>query len=392
MNILMLLESDFPPDIRVENEIKALSNLGHKIFLICPTKTKRSNEQVNDHLYILRSPISKFIYKSKVGQLKFPFYNNYWKKIVTKQLRKIEFEINLIHIHDLSLASVGVWLKNKINVPLLMDLHENYPYLIKDALHTQKGIGKWLSDYKSWVKFESKVVTKADYICCVVEEMKERLMQFEPNEKKYLVYQNVVDASEIEAFKPKKSTENFELIYVGGITPARGLQTVIEAIKILNQQNIFIHFSIYGDGSYREQLEKLVDLYRLNELVNFHGSISQKDVFTKIKKSNLAIIPHHRSVQNNCSSPNKLFQYLSQGTPVIVSNCDSLKRIVNKHFVGFVYTDNDPNDLASNLKKAVDQKEALVQMGINGSNIVKNLYNTEIEGEKLQTFYSKILE
>lgn len=37
MKIMMLLPGNFPPDLRVENEIKALVNAGHKIILVCQT-------------------------------------------------------------------------------------------------------------------------------------------------------------------------------------------------------------------------------------------------------------------------------------------------------------------------------------------------------------------
>jgi glycosyltransferase involved in cell wall biosynthesis len=391
MTILMLLESDFPPDIRVENEIEALVNEGHVIYLVCPTRSgKKSVEVLESGITVYRRNLPKLLYKSKVGQLKFPFYDWYWRWLIGWSLKRIQPQIDLIHAHDLSLLNAAIWTKKKINTTILMDLHENYPYLIKNAKHTQKGLGKWLSDYKQWIEFEKVTIPQADYVVCVVEEMKERMLQFDPRPNRYFVYQNVVNSESILPYEVKPAENELKMIYVGGITPSRGIKTVIEAISKLKKRGEKVLFNIYGQGSYVEELMDFAEEKGVENKVVFHGNIPQEDVFEKIQEHDVAIIPHYKSVQNDCSSPNKLFQYLSTGTPVITSDCNSLERIVTKHDVGLVYSNNDSNELAEILVEAKENSDDLIEKGKNGYDLVIEKFNTDNEGEILIKMYASI--
>ena len=96
MKILMLLDHPFPPDTRVENEMKSLTEAGHEVHIAC---FQKDNEPLleNSALGIIhRKPISKFVFKSSVGALKFPFYFNYWKRFVD-ELFAIE-QFDAVHV------------------------------------------------------------------------------------------------------------------------------------------------------------------------------------------------------------------------------------------------------------------------------------------------------
>lgn len=392
-HILMVLESDFPPDIRVENEIEALTNEGFKITLLCTTRSnnRKKKEVYSEQLIVFRRKISTFLYKSKVGQLKFPFYDLFWKILIKKYIRqnkKIDFDI--IHVHDLSLARVGIWLKKLIKTPVIFDLHENYPYLIKDAKHTQNGLGKFLSDYKQWLKFEKEIVPQADYVITVVKEMKERMLEFDNRPNNYHIYQNVVNLKSVRPYSQPEKNDVFKLVYIGGITPARGIQRVIEAIDLLVKKKIEIIFEIYGDGSYLNDLKMKTESFRLQEHIHFKGNIPQNEVFDKIKAGDASIIPHYKSVQNNCSSPNKLYQYLSAGRAVIASDCTSVKRVIEENNIGKTYEDKRPEGLAEVLEDLISNPTERIELGKRGYESVNNRFNTVLEGRKLIEFYKTI--
>ena len=135
MKILMVLDREFPPDIRVENEIEALSGTGHEIHLACYTRQNRPQFEKKDKLIIHRKKISTFLYKSSVAALIFPFYFLFWKKFLKKILTKEKFDA--IHIHDLPLVAVGIKMKKQFLVSITADLHENWPAYLRIARHTK---------------------------------------------------------------------------------------------------------------------------------------------------------------------------------------------------------------------------------------------------------------
>ena len=70
--VIMILERDFPPDLRVENEISALLEKGIEVHVACYTFSKKDSVESYNGYTIHRKKISSFIYKSSVGALKLP--------------------------------------------------------------------------------------------------------------------------------------------------------------------------------------------------------------------------------------------------------------------------------------------------------------------------------
>ena len=390
--VLMLLDGSFPPDVRVENEIRVLKAEGYSIIVCCTKKSNKSEIEEWNDIKIYRTKISNFTYKTMVGALKFPFYYNFWKRFMKNVLAK-ERSIDVIHAHDLVMVPVALELAKHIGAKLVFDFHENYPYLIKDAKHTQSIFGKFLSDYKKWERLEKEVIKEADVIITVVEEMKLRIVDLGAKESMVHIYQNVIDLSCIpNNFKiNSEAPYGFNLIYVGGITPARGLATVVEAISLLSEEerNRF-KLTVCGTGSFESELRLLAKEIGVFQSIDFRGWVNQSDVFSYISKGNATIIPHYRSIQNDCSSPNKLYQYMLINKPVISSDCQSLKRIIESNNSGLIYKDNSAEDLSEKIQQLMNDKELRKFLGGNGRSAVLNKYNTNIEKRKLIKAYSTL--
>lgn len=391
MKILMLLDGEFPPDIRVENEIKVLQSCGHEIVLCCTTKKNEPIQDTWNGARIHRSPIGKYTYKSMVGALKFPVYYNFWKKFLKKVL-PLEKGIDVVHAHDLIMVPVAQKVAKQLNAKLVFDFHENYPYLIRDAKHTQSFLGKYLSDYRKWEQFEKACVPHADAIITVVDEMKQRIVDLGADASKVFIYQNVPDLETLD-LEPVESSvsDTFNLVYAGGITPARGLSTVVEAIALLSEEKKSkFKLTVCGTGSFETQIRELAEEKNVAELIDFKGWVAQKDVFKHIAAGSATIIPHYRSIQNDCSSPNKLYQYMFSGKPVISSNCKSLERVILSINSGLIYEDHSAEELAKRMEELMSSEELQISLGKNGREAVLQRYNTQVEGTNLVKAYETL--
>ncbi len=381
MNILMVLESDFPPDIRVENEIACLHKLGHRITIACLSlKKDRATEEDTYFGKIIRKKISTFKRKTSVAALKFPFYFHFWKRYLSEVLKSEQFDA--LHIHDLPLSKVGEVMQKKHGIPLVVDLHENWPAMLKDAKHTNTFLGKLLSSNSQWEKYESSVLHAADAIITVVEEMKERILKFRLNSDRIFVIPNYMNLeSEEKQLLPVSSSRGRKLLYAGGINQERGLQVAIQGMALLPEGYDDVSLIIAGFGSYENDLKQLTNKLDLpSNKVRFLGKKTQTEIFDLMKECDIMLIPHLRSIQTDNSSPNKLFQYMYYGKPVLCSDCRSLKRIVNKEKVGVIYENDNPNDFVSKLIELINTN-AENFMGKNGVDAVQNRYNW---GENIQ--------
>ncbi|MGD9991826.1 MAG: glycosyltransferase family 4 protein [Salinivirgaceae bacterium] len=384
MKILMVLERDFPPDLRVENEIKSLINAGHSVSLACYGLKSGTSTFNWNGCVVFKKKVRKFIYKSSVGALKFPFYFNFWKSHLEAIINEIEPDA--IHIHDLPLAKLGVYFKMKYHLKFTLDLHENWPSYLEVSSHTNSFLGKILSNIKQWEEYELEQCKNADSIIVVVDEAKERLVKLGVFNKKIFIVSNYPELSDFENIHTDcQKSENIVLFYAGGITEHRGLQFFINAIPYLLDKNRKIELRIFGEGNYTSTLKGLVQQLNIGNYVKFFGQVPYKTVLEQLIQADIALIPHTKNNHTDSTIPHKLFQYILAGKPVLVSNCSPIERIVNDISAGAVYRWNNPVEAAQKAEWIIENR-----MNFNEERLkqtIKDKYSWENEALKLQFIY-----
>lgn len=385
--VLMVLEGDFPPDDRVYKEARSLIAQGHSVTIACYTFTRKPRHEVFQQIIIIRKRIPKLIYKLSVAALKLPFYFLWWQKYLESIIKSTSYDV--IHIHDLPLAKVGVYFKKKYGLKLVVDLHENWPAHLSKAKHTNTLLGKILSDNKKWRRYEAEILQAPDLIICVVEEMKERIVNLGISDEKIIVLPNTIAPDEFSLQTKKKSPDEFVLFFAGGINIERGLQFVIPALAKLPDTIPTIKLKIVGAGSYLNHLKILVKKYNLKQHVEFLGWKPLKEVMQMTSEADVALIPHLKWEQTDCSSPNKLFQCMYAEVPLLVSNCNSVERIVLETHSGVSYVYDDINELAEKILYLYKNPDVRFSMAQNGKNAVLTKYNWDNTGKALTEAYKK---
>lgn len=383
----MLLEHQFPGDVRVDKEVQSLFEAGHKVIVASITMGNLPKIEQASNCIIYRKKISPFINKSSVGALRFPFYFNFWRSFL-KEIFKNE-QIDAIHVHDLPLAKVGLEFKRKHDIKLVIDLHENYPALLEISQHTKTLLGKLLSSNNQWRRYEAEMAKNADAIVSVVQEMKDRICQLSIDPNKVYVVENTPLISRIEVEK-KIDANFFTITYIGGITEARGLQYVLKGLAIILKTKANVRLWIAGDGKYLIQLKALANELGINENVKFFGKVERAETVKMLAKTDIAVIPHVRSEQSDNSSPNKLYEYMDIGVPVMVSNCVSVERVTKEAGAGISYVYNSPEDFAEQLLKVIDKPDALFAYGENGKKSLLTKYNWKFSSQELIRLYSSL--
>lgn len=380
MKILMLLDHKFPPDIRIENEIQSLYKVGHKVYLAC---FGEEDTEITVNCTIFRRPISKFIHKSSVGILKFPFYFNYWRKFL-KSIPEC-YKFDAIQVNDLPLAKIGYEFAQKHNAKFVLDLHENWPAFIKFATHTQSLLGKVLSSYKQWVRYEKKYCKLADNIIVVVDEAKERLVKLGIKADKITVVSNVLNLNNFAPVNLKPDPKYITLLYVGGVIKYRGLQHVIRSLPLLDEN---VRLWILGDGSYVRTLKQLALDLKVYDRVSFKGHLSYKAMQVYFAISDYCLIPHEKNDHTDATIPHKIFQYMYAGKPMLVSNCRPLWRIAEETRSGTIYLYNSPRSFVCAFRNLMRNKWfKSKRFVVNNRKFIKDKYNWELESKKLTKIY-----
>ncbi len=384
----MVLDREFPPDIRVENEIEALSEAGFEVHIACFTKENKKKYEFSNNIHIHRKKISEIIFKTSVGCLKFPIYFNFWRSFIQGLFKKYNFKV--IHIHDLPLAQIGYEFKSKYGVKFILDLHENWPAYLRMAAHTKSIFGKFLSNDSEWIRYESEMCNNADNIITVVDEARHRLVKAGVQGKKIAVVSNTLNLTHFSLPKIKQDPNIFTIVYAGGINKHRGLQNIIRGLQFIDKGAKKLQFIILGVGSYLNELKKISKNIGVYNMIDFIGWVPYVEMQKYILKSDLCVIPHEKNDHTDSTIPHKLFQYMFAGKPVISSNCNPITRILNECKCGYVYKFNDPNDFAVKVSEIYNNNELYIKMSKNGRACVENKYNWEKDKEYLLSIYKTI--
>jgi glycosyltransferase involved in cell wall biosynthesis len=388
---IMLLESTFPPDERVENEINILVSKGFNILLVCKAGDGKYQIEEKEGLSIYRIPISKFIYKSSAVALQLPFYFKFWEKRLIKIIK--QSKIDIIHLHDLPLVEVGLRLSRKFDIPLVADYHENRPEIMKMYKFTQTFPGKYLISLKKWQEYQLQNTLKVDQLILVTEEAKDYYAKnYAVNPEKITVLPNYISLNRFKKFElpddflPELQGK-FIVTYFGDTGLRRGLLSVVEAANLL-KDNKKIHFIIIGTSKEQPVIEKKIKQLNL-ENITLTGWIPISEAVKYINISKVGLCPFLRNIHHDTTYANKMFQFLMLGKPVIVSNCTAQQNFVLKESCGLVFEAGNSMELSNRIISLMDELE-YERLSKNGKACTYQKYNWETSGSEWTSIYTKL--
>lgn len=397
MTIGMILDNEFTGDMRVENEVISLVEAGHQVYVLCFNYGKKEPFEDYHGGQIIRVSINPK-YKDKMKGLTNTFfdpYTRYWAKQIISYVKK--YKIEALHVHDLVLLGGAIKAVKKLDnrIPIVSDLHENYPEALKYYKFSNTFPGNILISVPKWERTEIKWIEQADHIITVIEEAVTRYEKLGVDKNKITVVANYVNSDEFLNAKTdhailEKFKGQFVISYLGGFDTHRGLESVIKAVPLVKSEIPNFKLVLVGAGRNFEDLKQLTQSLNVEEQVVFEGWQSPSTLPTYISASSLCLIPHLKTGHTDNTIPHKLFQYMLLGKPVLSTNCDPLERIIKETNSGLIFTSNDEKELAKQIIFAYNNHEATKQMGENGIKAVKETYNWENTAKNLIDLYKKI--
>jgi glycosyltransferase involved in cell wall biosynthesis len=195
------------------------------------------------------------------------------------------------------------------------------------------------------------------------------------------------DGADPDLFKYTPLPSKPIVFYIGSIHKARGIEVLIEAIRIARKEEKSIQLKVYGYGEkeYEEKISKL-----LSEVGGqFMGKINHDEVPKAIENSFVCINPLITSPYFELGEPIKLFEYMACGRPVIGSNVKQQKRIIESEKCGLVYHDNSPHELAEALLTLIQDPQKAQIYGNNGRKAIEERWNWK---ENVKRALPKLME
>jgi glycosyltransferase involved in cell wall biosynthesis len=239
--ILQITANPFPPAIRVVKEGLSLVNAGYQCAVLCPPTEGKTEQEVWRGINIYR-PIS--LKRAAKTSDKVIYLTMYFSPAWFKAIKEVitEYEPDAIHVHDIWLGRTAFWARK--HQKIVMDLHENWPAAVVEYRKGFRGLFKWFysvfhTHYRV-AQYERALLAKSDKVFVVVEEALRRVLHEHPN----LKCESVVN---IENLESKEFLNNelegivtieknhFSILYIGGVGPHRGIDTVISAMQYIKK-------------------------------------------------------------------------------------------------------------------------------------------------------------
>lgn len=302
-------------------------------------------------------------------------------KTTRRVLKKaIELDADLYHLHDPELIPVGLKLK-RLGKKVIFDSHEDVPKQMLGKPYLNPVSLKILSG--AFSVFERYACPRFDGVIAATPFIRDKFLAINPRS---VDINNFPMIGELDAAVPWTDKRD-EVCYVGGIAAIRGIRELVRACEFLQTP---VRLNLAG-GFSEPAVEMDVKTHpgwgRVNEL----GFIDRAGLREVLGRSVAGLVTFYPLPNHVDAQPNKMFEYMSSGIPVIASNFPFWREVVEGNYCGLCVDPLDPKAIAAAIDFMINNPERARQMGENGKRAVLEKYNWGVEEAKLIVFYQSLL-
>jgi len=371
MRIGMVVFTELSCDYRVYREAAALQDEGHDIALVAGVRSPElpaAWQRFEVRLVCLDPELS--LRRA---------YPRFWRRACTELTA---LRADAYHAHDLDSLWPAARAARLGDVPLLYDSHELWT---RQSSLVHRPPVRWF-----WTALERRLIARAHRVITVGPAIAERL------EEMYGLDQVTV-LRNLPMFRPRVSGDHLRerlelsdgwpvLLYQGGFLTDNGLPEQIRAMSRVSEA----HLVLLGGGPTEGALRHQVESSGLGDRVHFHPRVpfGQLHELTCSADVGLCLIrPMGESFYY--SMPNKLFEYMMAGLPVLGSNCPEIQAVIETTGTGEIADPTDVGALSRALTAMVEDGDRRQQYS-EASLRAARTYCWEQEAPKLTSLYANL--
>lgn len=287
----------------------------------------------------------------------------------------------------LTIGLAGLALGRHFDVPFVFEVRDLWPEALVNVGALKNPVGIW------WLqRMAKKIYAGANHIVALSPGMKEGIVRAGVPDAKVTVIPN---ASDLDLFRPDVDGsaqrkrlglgERFAAIYFGAMGLANGLDYAIEAARILAQRGKDqIVLVLHGGGGKRAELERMVRDLELTNVV-FSDLAPDKAEVARIVAGCDVCMTIYRAAKEHTWSPNKMFDALAAGKPVLINVPGWLGETVENNNCGKSLDPHSPRALADALEELAADPELCRRMGENARALAEREFARDKLADRLET-------
>lgn len=387
--------ADYPWDVRVQKVIIGLRRQGWSVDVVARNKRNLAVQETVDGAVIHRLRSIRLLGRSLNGSLSFPaFVNPRWIAHIWHTARRTKPDVILVR--DLPLAPAAIWVGRMLGTPVVLDMAEDYPGLLRALWETKvaKPLDLLVRNPTLASFVERWVLRRVDGVVCVIEESAARVRSLGVPEARTTVVRNT--PMTIERRRGVRSNQDSEgallIAYLGLIERHRGVHDLVRAVAECRTRNWPVRLVVVGDGVGFSEIRALATEYGvLGHGVELLGRLENQRALEVIALADVGAIPHVPCAAWNSTIPNKLFDYMALGLPVLTTDVPPVQRIVMQEACGVCYRSGDITDLVSKIEE-LRSDSARARMAEAGVIAVTDRYNWTKDSERLDAALKRVID
>jgi len=384
--IVMLVNTDLRTDPRVQREAKALANQGFQVTILCPRWSRHPEDCTLNW-----GPNIEF----RLLPPSYVRFNVYYPYLHGRHMLQaaVSEDAWAYHSHDLDMSMIALLAATRKKVACVCDFHEWYSENVSYNRLTQRY--RPHAFFKRWIyqNMERLVLHTATEVITVCDSIGQSLVKVYQAPRHVHIIRNI---PEIKIFDPSPTIDlkkelaipgdKIIVLYQGGLGPSRNLEPVIEAMaKVANAV-----FVIRGPGYefWAKKYYRMAKRLKVRDKIHCLPPVPSTQVVAEARGADMGLWTLLANVGLNFkySLPNKVFEYIAAGVPLLAADLPEVRKIVLGYKIGVCFDPESPRSIARAINQLADNAPLRQQCRQNIPHAVKDL-RADQEWNKLVDLY-----
>jgi glycosyltransferase involved in cell wall biosynthesis len=357
-----------PYDSRINKQINSLSKEGFSVMLIAPW------ENISEKIEC------KFIYRKMPIKIHERIIN-----AIRIFLLSLNVNSRCYLFHDIDFILFALIIKFIKQVPVIYDCRENYPEEIKEGKEWVPNLLRPILSYlakliENWaVRIFDAVITVAPY----------QISRFSKVGAKCIMLRNFANRQ----IKPYLSHDS-GILYIGSLSKNYGLDILLNIGRELKKRKspfpLIIADRFGRDNKIRDKFIKIIEEEKMP--VKIEPSVLPIEIDRLLTKGSVGLFVANNTKSKNIALPMKLFEYMAAGMPIIASDLNMTRHIIEEAKCGILVSPDDAKgyvDAATHIMSSLDIYNDLRKKGFEA---IMKKYNWEEEASELIFYIKRLLK
>jgi len=349
MKACMVAYTHYEYDTRVIQYAKALVERNIMVDAVALRKNDQLKFEAYQGVNLYRIQRRNLNEKRKISYL-FKIIWFFFKSMIFLTVNHLKSPYDIIHVHSVPDFEVfAAWIPKLLGARVILDIHDIVPefYAGKFNVNNNSLV------FRSLVFIEKISCAFADHVIIANHIWQKTITSRSVPTEKCTVFLNYPDANIFSRREVNRNNGKFILIYPGTLNKHQGLDIAIRALSRMKDKLENVELHIYGEGPEKIELQNLASELSIEKHIIFKKVQPLEEIAQTMASADIGIVPKRATSFGNEAFSTKIFQFMSLGVPIIVSNTKIDSYYFNDSMVKF-FQSGDSEDLS---KSIVEIKE-----------------------------------